>query len=77
MVTGGHIMVNPRERCHPPMLVEVDHALVVRLRPEAARRDVPVVRLIHDLLDTIVRDGLTTAVLDADTALDDGDLPGA
>ena len=35
-------MANPREHCHPPMMVEVGHALVVRLRPEAARRDVPV-----------------------------------
>jgi hypothetical protein len=59
------------------MMVEVDHALVVRLRPEAARRDVPVVRLIHDLLDTIARDGLTAAVLDANTVPDGRDLPGA
>ena len=59
-------MVRPRELCHPPTMVALDHALVVRLRPEAARRDVPVARLIHDLLDTIARDGLTTAVLDAD-----------
>jgi hypothetical protein len=33
--------------------------------------------LIHDLLDTIARDGLTGAVLDADSAPDDHDLPGA
>jgi hypothetical protein len=32
---------------------------------------------IHDLLDTIARDGLTTAVLDADTVPDEGDPPGA
>jgi hypothetical protein len=43
------------------------------LRPEARRRDVPVVRLIRDLLDTIARDGLTAAVLDADAVPDDGD----
>ena len=48
-------MVKPRELCHPPTMVALDHALVVRLRPEAARRDVPIVRLIHDLLDTIAR----------------------
>ena len=66
----------PREH-RPPTMVALDHSLVVRLRPEAARRDVPVVRLIHDLLDTIARDGLTTAVLDADTVPDEGDLPGA
>ena len=64
-------MVRPRDLCHPPTVVEVDHALVVRLRPEAARRDMPVVRLIHDLLDTIARDGLTAAVLDADSVPDE------
>ena len=71
-------MANPREGCHPPrMTLQIDHALVVRLRPEAARRDVPVVRLIHDLLDVIARDGLTAAVLDADSVPDDdGDLLG-
>jgi hypothetical protein len=46
-------MSNPRERGpreqRPPMTVEVDNALVVRLRPEAARRDVPVARLVRDL----------------------------
>jgi hypothetical protein len=75
MEIGGHIManprVNPRELCHPPMMVEVDHALVVRLRPEAARRDLPVRSLIRDLLDRIATDGLTAAVLDADTVPDD------
>ena len=70
-------MANPRELCHPPTMVALDHALVVRLRPEAARRDLPVTRLIHDLLDTIARDGLIGAVLDADTVPDDGDLPSA
>jgi hypothetical protein len=70
-------MANPREGCLPPTLVAVDHALIVKLRPEARRRDVPVTRLICDLLDTIARDGLTAAVLDADTVSDDGDLPGA
>jgi hypothetical protein len=54
-----------RER-HPPMVVEVDHAVVLRLRPQAARRDVSVQRLTLDLIDVIVRDGLTAAVLDAD-----------
>jgi len=35
-----------------------------RLRPEAARREVSVDRLIRDLLDIIVDDKLTTAILD-------------
>jgi hypothetical protein len=60
-------------KADPPTAIEVNHVLVVRLRPEAPRHDVPVVRLINDLLDTIVRDGLTAAVLDADTVPDDGD----
>jgi hypothetical protein len=66
----------PRDH-HPPMTIQVGHDLVLAYRKEAARRDVPVTRLINDLLDTIVRDGLTAAVLDADTVPDDGDLPGA
>jgi hypothetical protein len=50
---------------------QVGRLLIVRLRHEAARRDVPVGRLIRDLLDTIVHDQLMAAILD------DGDLPGA
>jgi hypothetical protein len=61
----------PRDH-RPPMTVEVGHDLVVRLRPEAARRDLPVKTLIGDLLDVIAPDALVTAVLD-----DGGDLPGA
>jgi hypothetical protein len=54
-------------RGYPPTLVELDHALVARLRPEAARRDVRVVRLIHGLLDVIATDQLTGAILDDGT----------
>jgi hypothetical protein len=50
---------------------QVGRWLIVRLRHEAARRDVPVGRLIRDLLDTIVHDQLMAAILD------DGELPGA
>jgi hypothetical protein len=42
-----------------------------QFRVEAARRDMPVKRLLLDLLDTIAADHLTGAILD------DGDLPGA
>jgi hypothetical protein len=35
----------PRER--PPTVVEVDHAGILGLRPEAARRDVPVRSLVY------------------------------
>jgi hypothetical protein len=34
------------------------------LRPEAARRDVSVDRLVRDLLDVIAEDKLATAILD-------------
>jgi hypothetical protein len=44
--------------------IEVDREVVVRLRPAAAKRDMPVTRLIHDLLDVIAADQLVTAVLD-------------
>jgi hypothetical protein len=64
--TGG-----PRGAHHPPLTIEVSHDLVLVYRKEAARRDVPVTRLITDLLDCIVVDQLTTAILD-----DDGDLGG-
>jgi hypothetical protein len=46
--------------------VEIDHALILALRPEAARRDMTVPRLINDLLDVIASDGLVGAVLDID-----------
>jgi hypothetical protein len=38
--------------------VEIDHALILALRPEAARRGTTVPRLIHDLLDVIATDEL-------------------
>ena len=47
-----------------PAKIEVEHDLITRLRPEAARREVTVNRLIRDLLDVIVDDKLTTAILD-------------
>jgi hypothetical protein len=44
--------------------VAIDRALILALRPEAARRDTTVPRLINDLLDVIANDGLVGAVLD-------------
>jgi hypothetical protein len=44
--------------------VEIEESVVRGLRGEASRRQVPVARLIRDLLDVIVTDRLTTAVLD-------------
>jgi hypothetical protein len=63
-----------RER-YPPTVIEVDHSVVVLLRPEAKRRDVrpeakrrdvPVVRLIRDVLDVLGGEpGLVGAILDS------------
>jgi hypothetical protein len=47
-----------------PAKIEIEHDLITRFRPEAARREVSVDRLIRDLLDIIVDDKLTTAILD-------------
>jgi hypothetical protein len=62
-------MPNPRERGprehRPPMTIEVDHTVVVSLRPEARRRDVPVARLVRDLLDRVgAEPGLVGAIPD-------------
>ena len=46
--------------------IEIEHSTITRFRQEAARRDVPVVRLVHDLLNVVAADGLVTAVLDDD-----------
>jgi hypothetical protein len=43
--------------------IELQHELVVRLRSEAASRQMSVVRLVHDLLDVIVTDKLTPRFL--------------
>jgi hypothetical protein len=50
------------QRQKTTLALEIHH-LIVCFRREAAQRDVPVTRLIHDLLDVIVADGLTTAIL--------------
>jgi hypothetical protein len=44
--------------------IEVDHDVIMLLRKEAAMRDVPVDRLIRDLLGVIAADQLTAAILD-------------
>jgi hypothetical protein len=54
----------PQPQTRSPALFEIEHDLITRLRPEAARREVSVDRLIRDLLDVIVDDQLTTAILD-------------
>ena len=54
----------PSQPFYSPNVIEVDREILVRLRPEAARRNVSVVFLIRDLLDVIVTDNLTGAILD-------------
>jgi hypothetical protein len=44
--------------------IEVDRALILAPRPEAARRDTTVPRLINDLLNAITSGKLTAAILD-------------
>jgi hypothetical protein len=44
--------------------VELDPGIVTPLRREAARRDVSLQTLVTNLLDAIVEDQLTTAILD-------------
>jgi hypothetical protein len=43
--------------------VDIERAVVVRLRREAARRDLPVKALIRDLLAAVAERELTTAIL--------------
>jgi hypothetical protein len=59
-----------RDRDHrPPLKVEVDHAIVVSLRPVARQRDVNLARLVRDLLDAIgEKPGLVGAILDSETS---------
>ena len=52
------------KRPEPLTKVELDAGIVVPLRREAARRDMSLQCLVTSLLDTIVADGLTNAVLD-------------
>jgi hypothetical protein len=51
---------------YPPTVIELDHTLVVRLRPLAAQRDLPLRRFVADILDAVAMAGLVDAVLDAD-----------
>ena len=55
-----------RREHRPPLMLEIDHATVVRLRPQPAARAVSVQRLVLDLIDAIARDKLAAAVLDVD-----------
>jgi hypothetical protein len=60
---GPHSSSQPE---HPTNMtpVEIDRALVVALRPEAARRQTTVPRLINHLLAVTIQDRLTHAMLD-------------
>jgi hypothetical protein len=53
------------KRGAPPVIkVELDPGIVTPLRREAAAREMTVQRLVTSLLDVIVEDQLTTAILD-------------
>jgi hypothetical protein len=65
---SGSSLKRACQRQTTTLALEIEHRMVVCFRREAQQRDVPVTRLIHDLLDVIVADGLTTAILD------DGDV---
>ena len=61
--------VGPDTPSQPDLLphlisVEIEHTLVVALRPEARRRDISVPDLISRLLSVTVADKLRTAILD-------------
>jgi hypothetical protein len=45
-------------------MLEIEYGLVAQFLVEAARRDMPVKRLLHELLDVIAADHLTAAILD-------------
>jgi len=44
--------------------IGLDRDLLLRLRPEAARRDISVPVLVRTILEVIASDKLTTAILD-------------
>jgi hypothetical protein len=44
--------------------IELAGDSIIHFRREAMRRDTSVARLVHDLIDAIAADGLTTAILD-------------
>jgi hypothetical protein len=60
---GPHAPSRPETAPHMAS-IEVEHAVIVALRPEARRRDVSVERLVQNLLTVPVADKLVTAVLD-------------
>ena len=66
-VSGGSLK-RACQRQTTTIAVEIEHHVIVHIRREAQRRDVSVARLLHDLLDAIVADQLTTAILDDERA---------
>jgi hypothetical protein len=44
--------------------IAVEFDIIRRLRPAAAARDMPVTRLIRELLDVVAQDDLVAAILD-------------
>ena len=48
----------------PPLVVELDRATVLRLRPEAARRGLSGPAIAREILDVVATDKLVDVVLD-------------
>ena len=47
----------------PPVSVEIDFALITRLRAEARRRDMPTCRLVRLVLDEVIERKLVSTLL--------------
>jgi hypothetical protein len=69
MTTARTERGGPREH-RPPMQLELAHDIVLRLRPLAAKRDLPLARFVCDLLDAVGEEPSLAAAI-----LNDGDLP--
>jgi hypothetical protein len=53
----------------PPLVVELEHAIVLQLRPAAARRGLSVSTLAREILDVVATERLVDAVLDDGTSI--------
>ncbi len=54
----------PSKTERPATIVEIDHAVVIQLRPEAARRGLTVSAIAREILDVVATEKLVGAVLD-------------
>jgi hypothetical protein len=62
-----HVETSAMDRRGPKAVVTVeisDASVILALRKEAARRSLPAARLAIDIIETVITDDLTAAVLD-------------